>query len=47
MFGEGCNAGMGASSSAEYLQSPRDKEPVSFGVVVTEIETTVQLGMTG
>lgn len=47
MFGGGCNAGMGASNSAEYLQSPRDKEPVSFGVVVTETETTVQLGMTG
>ncbi|OPJ66421.1 hypothetical protein AV530_016490 [Patagioenas fasciata monilis] len=27
MFGGGCNAGTGASSSAEYLQSPRDKEP--------------------
>lgn len=38
---------MGASSSADYLQSPGDKEPVSFGVVVTEMEMAVQLGMTG
>ena len=38
---------MGASSSADYLPSPRDKEPVCFGVVVTEMETTVQLGMIG
>lgn len=38
---------MGASSSADCLQSPGDKEHVSLGVVVTEMEMAVQLGMTG